>query len=150
MEDGRHPFAPLPSVQEVDESQLPQEMPRAAGANVSGDISSESYNHDEEFFNRSVSPYRSSSSTNGGRAVGGSGLQEHDHMPLNTNFGHGEHLHAPVADEFMRPNYGQAGMEETPDPGEGAYGAYPGPRRRDTGGALWQQNRRQSHNMVWM
>lgn len=148
MEDGRHPFAPLPSVREVDESQLPQEMPRAAGANNSfGGVSSESYNDDQDFFNRSVSPYRSSSSTNGGRAVGGSGLQEQDHMPLTSDPIHGGHQPVPVADEFMRPNYGDSTMEH---PMGDTYEAYPGPRRRDHGGALWQQNRRQSHNMVWM
>ena len=155
MEDGRHPFAPLPSVQEVDESQLPQEMPRAAGAaggaNTSGDISSDSY-RDEEYFNRSVSPYRSSSSTNGGRAVGGSGLNEQDHMPLTSDLGRGfsreEPMPVPVADEFMRRDLGQTGDGSGQE--EYGYGQYPGPRRRDDGGALWQQNRRQTRNMMWM
>lgn len=140
MSDVRHPFKPLPSVQEVDESQVPQDPPRTHN---SGDISSESMHNTDEPFS-SVSPYYSSGSSGGGlhSAVGGSGPQEPDRMPLTTE------LPKMVSDDYSGGGFGRPSDDSHEDNGSGdyGYGAYPGPRRGGGGGTLWQQTR----NTTWL
>jgi hypothetical protein len=125
MADRRHPFAPLYSVEEVDESQVPQDHPRTHGA---GGLSSTS-NHNTDNSVRAVSPYQSSGEP-GGAAVGGSGPHEHDAMPLTKD--HDDDVGRISADSREEPSGG---------PPHGPYGEYPGPRRGGAGGALWQQTR---------
>lgn len=141
MSDPRHPFEPLPPVQEVDEYQYPQEPPRTRG---SGDISSESYHHTEEPFSN-VSPYYSSGSSRGGlySAVGGSGPQEPDGMPLTSDLGRGGN-NDYSGGEFSRPS--DDSREDYGSIDDRDHGAYPGPRRRSGSGALWQQTR----NTTWL
>lgn len=163
MSDNRHPFEPLSAVQEVDESQIPQDFPRTAdraGGATSLGISSES-NPSEEAY-RAVSPYWSSVSSRGG-AVEGSGLHEVDSMPLTSEMGMNpqivrstDHHPHPVAAEFMdsrgpevRDRAGTVGSTNS-ESGNGDYGTYPGRRRSGSGSALWQQNRVQTRNMNWL
>lgn len=148
MADARHPFEPLPSVQEVDESQLPHDVPPAHyNTGGTGDISMESYNAYYDDRASSVSPLRSSSgSSRGAAAVGGSGPTEPDHMPLQPGAGD--------TNDYSRGFNGPLdNIHEAPPPqgddGYG-YGDYPGPRRGAGGSALWQQNRAQSRNMMWL
>lgn len=142
MNDNQHNFAPLPTMREVDEENLPQNLPPAH--RTSGEFSSDA-NDAGPIAYRPNYPYGyGPGSTAGGvMAVGGGdGHMDGDQVPLTREI-----------DDFSRGfNTAIDDIQEDNAPHSNGYnmGTYPGPRGGDGGRPLWQQNRRRSRNLMWM
>ncbi|KND93202.1 hypothetical protein TOPH_02452, partial [Tolypocladium ophioglossoides CBS 100239] len=139
MADARHNFEALPSSHEVSESRLPQHLPRAY-TNADG-ISLESSDGDVGTARQSHHVYDGAPPEGAMRTRGGDLDVDPDRVPLTREI-----------DDFSQGfNSALQGIQDddSTQPNSDNMGAYPGPRR-GSGGILWQQNRRQARNLMWM
>ncbi|POR35603.1 Uncharacterized protein TPAR_04201 [Tolypocladium paradoxum] len=139
MADARHNFEALPSSHEVSEAGLPQHVPPAH--TNSDSISPESSDGDVGTARQPHYLY------DGAPPEGYMGIRrgdqdvDPDRVPLTREI-----------DDFSQGfNSALQGIQEddSTQPNSNSMGAYPGPRRSG-GGILWQQNRRQARNPIWM
>lgn len=117
-------FAPLPSIREVDEAQMPRQVPPAHSTSVSDDSRDGHLNAYQSFEYQSVSP---ASAVAAPSALGGSGPLDSDRAPLT---------------EYNNGMYGIHEEESAQQPAQ-----Y---QRSGGGGGFWHQNRQQSRNLMWM
>ncbi|KAM0432860.1 hypothetical protein ACHAPT_004562 [Fusarium lateritium] len=134
----RHHFAPLPSMQEVDETHPPPRPPPPPPAPIAQRTIMPIHEEDEYRGSEPWDPpaaYGYSAS-----AVGGGAHMEHDEIPLTReldDFSHGYNSAlGRISEEEPRPGTAIS----TPGAMSSPMAAYPGPRGGG-GGPLWQQNR---------
>lgn len=154
-------FAPLPSVREVNDSQLPRGVPAAYGG--AGDyMARDSDDYNEPY--TSAAPYTSSSVAYSDHttAYGGGVPMEHDQQPLTreaddfSNGANNYHGGLGAIQEERELQEERAAQDDRESP---IIPAIPGfsesqasyMPRRNGGGALWQQNRGpQTRNPMWL
>lgn len=139
MANARHNFEALPSSHEVSEAGEPQQLPQAH-TNADG-IGPESSYADAGTARQPHYLY-DGAPPEGVMGIGdGDQGVDHDRVPLTREI-----------DDFSQGfNSALQGIQDddSTQPNSNNMGAYPGPRRSG-GGILWQQNRRQARNLMWM
>ncbi|PNY28332.1 Uncharacterized protein TCAP_01740, partial [Tolypocladium capitatum] len=140
MAGARYNFEALPSSHDVSEAGLPQHLPRAH-TNADG-VSFESGDDGDVGTARQPHHLYDGTPSDGVVGVWGGGQDvDPDRVPLTREI-----------DDFSQGfNSALQGIQDDDSTHANAnnMGAYPGPRR-GSGGILWQQNRRQPRNLVWM
>ncbi|KAI9903868.1 hypothetical protein N3K66_000397 [Trichothecium roseum] len=116
-------FAPLPSIREVDEAQMPRQVPLAHSGSISDDSREGHLDPNRPAEYQTVSP---ASAIAAPSALGGSGPLDSDRAPLT---------------EYNNAMYG---IHEEDDGQQQQY------QRSGGSGGFWHQNRQQSRNLMWM
>ncbi|KAF4982449.1 hypothetical protein FZEAL_1967 [Fusarium zealandicum] len=131
-----HNFAPLPSVQEVDETPMRPPPPAPLAQRSLAPVREDGYPRPEPWEPPAAYGYGSGS----GAAVGAGGQMEHDEMPLTREQEEFFHSYNQGLGRISEENPRPGTAISTPGTMSSPVSAYPGPRGGG-GGPLWQQNR---------